>query len=95
MGVTICCPGPVAALIPGSPRMVWGAKEMILAPIARSSSKMPLRRCVSLIATAAAHGLEEVWIARHPILAVGESEEARAVICVRSLHSRVTEFGYV
>ncbi|MEW5317562.1 MAG: hypothetical protein WDW38_008848 [Sanguina aurantia] len=70
VGVTICCPGPVAALIPGSPRMVWGSQGMILAPAARSSSKLPARRCVALIAAAAAHGLDEVWMARHPILAV-------------------------
>lgn len=37
-----------------------------------ASNRIAPERCARLIAAAMAHGLDEAWIARHPVLAVGE-----------------------
>ncbi|KAL6761352.1 hypothetical protein V8C86DRAFT_2536220 [Haematococcus lacustris] len=75
VAVTLVCPGPVAAS-PGPPRAVYGPQglqQQTGAAAATSSAdkaRMPAARCVELIAAAAAHGVDEAWISRHPVLAL-------------------------
>jgi len=75
VGVTICCPGPVNTESEGAPRAVYGPTGLITTPpsedAAKSKARMSPERCVELIAAAAAHGVDEAWISRHPVLAAG------------------------
>lgn len=75
VGVTLCCPGPVATGSQESPRVVYGPKARIVQNATGSSNRLDPARAAHLIANAAAHGVDEAWIARHPVLAMGESEE--------------------
>eukprot|EP00199_Chlamydomonas_sp_CCMP681_P002667 CAMPEP_0119109782 /NCGR_PEP_ID=MMETSP1180-20130426/23323_1 /TAXON_ID=3052 ORGANISM="Chlamydomonas cf sp, Strain CCMP681" /NCGR_SAMPLE_ID=MMETSP1180 /ASSEMBLY_ACC=CAM_ASM_000741 /LENGTH=342 /DNA_ID=CAMNT_0007095743 /DNA_START=116 /DNA_END=1144 /DNA_ORIENTATION=+ len=71
VGVTICCPGPVAALPGAAPRAVYGPTGLISQAGEKSSSgRMAPQRYVELVAAAAAHGVDEAWIAKHPVLAI-------------------------
>ena len=68
VGVTVACPGPIAG---EAARMVFGAHGRVEKNEKGSKSKkVPISRCCQLICDAAAHGAPEVWIARHPVLAV-------------------------
>ncbi|KAG2484642.1 hypothetical protein HYH03_016595 [Edaphochlamys debaryana] len=69
--VTICCPGPVATGSAETPRVVYGPNGRIVQNNTGSSNRHDPARTAELIASAAAHGVDEAWIARHPVLAVG------------------------
>ncbi|GAB4814418.1 hypothetical protein N2152v2_001464 [Parachlorella kessleri] len=74
VGVTICCPGPVTASQGGEgrPRQVYGPagiKEQVA--VDKVKERVPVARAAELIATAAYHGLDEAWIALHPVLLMG------------------------
>ena len=70
--VTIACPGPIFS---GSlePRTLFGPEGLVTRPAdaSGSSKKVTMARAVHLICSAAAHGLDEVWIAKHPVLLAG------------------------
>lgn len=38
----------------------------------KAKERVPANRAAELIATAAYHGLDEVWVALHPVLFMGE-----------------------
>lgn len=71
--VTLVCPGPVATGSEATPRVVFGPTGRITQNSTGGSNRMRPERTAQLIAAAAAHGLDEVWIALHPVLAVGGS----------------------
>ncbi|KAK9846693.1 hypothetical protein WJX84_009409, partial [Apatococcus fuscideae] len=72
VGVTLCCPGPIAATHEGQMRAVWGAQGLTSKPAQLGSgSRLYPSRVASLIGTATYHGLQEVWISKHPILLLG------------------------
>eukprot|EP00850_Spirogloea_muscicola_P023070 SM000327S12474 [mRNA] locus=s327:4780:7863:+ [translate_table: standard] len=52
VGVTILCPGPIAAS----------------AEPDTDKTRMTVERCAELITAATGHGVEEAWISRHPVL---------------------------
>lgn len=89
VGVTIICPGPVAAQPGSGPRSLFGptgridyveedpdadphANDAGVAAVVRRYMKQRLKptRCAELMAAAMAHGVEEAWLARHPVLAL-------------------------
>jgi dehydrogenase/reductase SDR family member 7 len=69
VAVTVACPGPIDG---AASRTVFGAKGRVekVEGVEPSKKKVPAERCCQLICDAAAHGLPEAWIARHPVLAV-------------------------
>lgn len=71
VGVTLCCPGPIATGSGDTPRNIFGAQGRIVQNNTGSSNRIAPERCARLIAAAMAHGLDECWIARHPVLVVG------------------------
>ncbi|PNW86961.1 hypothetical protein CHLRE_02g103100v5 [Chlamydomonas reinhardtii] len=71
VGVTMCCPGPVATGSEETPRVVYGANGRIVQNNTGASNRLDPARAAQLIASAAAHGVDEAWIAKHPVLAVG------------------------
>ncbi|GFR45808.1 hypothetical protein Agub_g7264 [Astrephomene gubernaculifera] len=71
VGVTLCCPGPLATGSEEAPRVVFGPTGRIVQNATGAANRLEPGRAAQLIAAAAAHGLDEVWIARHPVLAVG------------------------
>ncbi|EFJ41781.1 hypothetical protein VOLCADRAFT_83968 [Volvox carteri f. nagariensis] len=71
VGVTICCPGPVATGSEELPRVVYGPAGRIVQNATGSSNRLDPARAAQLIASAAAHGVDEAWIAQHPVLAMG------------------------
>lgn len=72
IGVTVVCPGPLATGSDARPRVVYGSTGLVTqAPSAVSKRRVPATRAAALIATAAWHGLDECWIAYHPVLLMG------------------------
>ncbi|GIL61662.1 hypothetical protein Vafri_16082, partial [Volvox africanus] len=71
VGVTICCPGPVATGSEETPRVVFGPTGRIVQNATGASNRLNPARAAQLIACAAAHGVDEAWIALHPVLAIG------------------------
>jgi len=70
--VTVCCPGPLATGFDGKPRIVFGSNGFIeQASTGMSKSRVPVRTAAALILKAAYHGLDECWIAYHPVLLIG------------------------
>ncbi|KAG1664699.1 hypothetical protein FOA52_006674 [Chlamydomonas sp. UWO 241] len=73
VSVTICCPGPVSS---GSDvpveRRVYGPTGMVSrTEEPNPKGKVAPQRYAQLVANAAAAGLDECWIAKHPVLLVG------------------------
>lgn len=76
VGVTICCPGPIATGSETTPRVVYGADGLIVQNnTGRSNNRLAPQRCAELIANAMAHKLDECWISRHPVLLVGHIQQ--------------------
>ena len=72
VGVTVCCPGPLATGGDGKPRVVYGRDGLIQqAATGMSSRRVSAPAAAQLLATAAYHGLDECWIAYHPVLLMG------------------------
>lgn len=69
--VTMCCPGPVATGSATTPRVVFGPTGQIVKNDTGASNRSDPTRAAQLIANAVAHGVDEAWIARHPVLAMG------------------------
>lgn len=71
--VTLVCPGPINSEGEGgSARSVYGTAGRVPLPAQpRSSKKVDMPRCTQLVCAAAAHGVDEAWIARHPVLLAG------------------------
>ncbi len=69
----MCCPGPVATGSETTPRVVYGPTGRIVQNATGSSNRNDPARCVEMIANAAAHGVDEAWIAKHPVLGMGAS----------------------
>lgn len=69
--MTIVCPGPISTGSPDAPRVVYGAEGLISQPQHGSKGKVSPARCARLVADAAAHGVQEAWIAKHPVLLIG------------------------
>jgi hypothetical protein len=73
IGVTIVCPGPVAPPVgAASPRSLYGPKGAIQRQEVPDSKRMPASRAALLIANAMAAGVSECWLARQPVLLMGE-----------------------
>lgn len=72
VGVTICCPGPIGTGSEETPRVIYGAEGLISQHSADTKGRLSPARCAQLIANAMAHGVNECWIAKHPVLAIGE-----------------------
>ena len=72
--VTICCPGPVATGSPEQPRAIYNGTGLITASSSDkgSSKRMSPPRVAELIGKATYHRVDECWIARHPVLLMGE-----------------------
>ena len=70
VGVTVACPGPIAG---ADTRTVFGPRGKVLKEEEKAGQgkKVPMERCCDLICRAAAFGVQEAWIARHPVLLVG------------------------
>lgn len=70
MGVTLVCPGPIAG---DDTRSVFGAHGKFIKDEknAGHAKKVSTERCCDLVCRAAAFGVQEAWIARHPVLFVG------------------------
>eukprot|EP00877_Chromochloris_zofingiensis_P006070 jgi/Chrzof1/1716/Cz10g18120.t1 len=71
VGVTICCPGPIGTGSEETPRVIYGAEGLISQHSADTKGRLSPARCAQLIANAMAHGVNECWIAKHPVLAIG------------------------
>lgn len=72
VGVTVCCPGPLATGGDGNPRVVFGRDGLIQqATTGISSNRLRPEVAADLICRAAYHGLDECWIAGHPVLLIG------------------------
>jgi dehydrogenase/reductase SDR family protein 7 len=78
--VTLVCPGPVATGAPGQPRVTFGAtlgastlggSDAVSAAGAagtKETARLPVSRAAALTVAAAAHGVREAWLAKHPVL---------------------------
>jgi len=71
--VTIACPGPIATGTDDKPRVIFGAEGVQAppapgAPKRSSKGRLAPRRCAELVLAAAAHGVDEAWLSRHPVL---------------------------
>jgi dehydrogenase/reductase SDR family member 7 len=74
VGCTLCCPGPLhtGGGEGAPPRVVYGASGLVSkANTGLSGNRVPASRAAELIARAAWHELDEVWIAHHPVLLMG------------------------
>jgi dehydrogenase/reductase SDR family member 7 len=71
--VTIALPGPIATGTDDKPRVIFGASG-VQAPPAPGAPKRSKKgrldpgRCADLVLAAAAHGRDEAWLSRHPVL---------------------------
>ena len=72
--VTIACPGPVATGSEATPRNVFSSQGLTAKHEERGGSKNRLSpaRVAALIARAAYNRLDMCWIAKHPVLLLGE-----------------------
>jgi hypothetical protein len=79
------CPGPVAPPAgEASPRSLYGPKGAIQRQEVPDSKRMPASRATQLIANAMAAGVSECWLARQPVLLMGECCDTMAGFCIRS-----------
>jgi hypothetical protein len=76
--VTVCYPGPIATGEPGTPRSVYGPEGLITEHEERGGkkSRMNPARVAELIVRATYHGLDTAWIAKHPVLLLGDAPPA-------------------
>ena len=83
--VTVVCPGPVAG---GSSRMVFGAQGRVekQETAKENRKKIPAARCCDLICRAAAHCVQEAWIAKHPVLAIAYVKCVVPPLATKLLH---------
>uniref|UniRef100_A0A7S0UUM4 NAD(P)-binding protein n=1 Tax=Polytomella parva TaxID=51329 RepID=A0A7S0UUM4_9CHLO len=82
--ITIVLPGPVAS--PEASRTVYGndgLKEIPVDPAAKG--RLPLDRAVQHIAAAIAHGVDEAWISKHPVLAMAYVQQYAPSLAMRIL----------
>lgn len=72
--VTLACPGPVATGTEETPRNIFSSEGLTAKHEERGGSKKRLSptRVAQLIARAAYNGLDMCWIAKHPVLLIGE-----------------------
>ena len=72
--VTIACPGPVATGTLDTPRNVFSSEGLTAKHEERGGAKkrLPPARVAALIARAAYNRLDVCWIAKHPVLLLGE-----------------------
>ncbi len=77
--MTIACPGPTATGSEGTPRNVFSADGLTAKHEARGGAKkrLPPPRVAELIARAAYNRADVAWIARHPVLLLGESRSRK------------------
>jgi short-subunit dehydrogenase len=68
-GVAVVCPGPIAGEVE---RSVYGPEGRTVKreDERQQRKKVSQERCMSLICRAAARGVAEAWIAKHPVLAM-------------------------
>lgn len=72
--VTMCHPGPIATGAKGQVRSLYGSEGLLRAPEpeAESGKRLDPGRVAELIIRATYHGLDSCWIAKHPVLLLGE-----------------------
>ena len=81
--MTVVCPGPVAPPDgEASPRSLYGPKGPIQRQEVPDSKRMPATRAAELIANAMAAGVSECWLARQPVLLMGECRLAAVAAAV-------------
>eukprot|EP01025_Chloroclados_australasicus_P003426 TRINITY_DN10806_c0_g1_i1.p3 TRINITY_DN10806_c0_g1~~TRINITY_DN10806_c0_g1_i1.p3 ORF type:complete len:180 (-),score=17.82 TRINITY_DN10806_c0_g1_i1:364-831(-) len=71
ISVTMICPGPVASAQTDAKRTVYGPKGLITQDAGSQKGKVQHQRAVDLIALSVYKRLQEVWIAKHPVLGLG------------------------
>lgn len=78
--MTLACPGPIATGAEGTPRNVFSAEGLTAKHEARGGAKkrLPPPRVAELIARAAYNRADVAWIARHPVLLLGESRSRKS-----------------
>ena len=79
--VTIACPGPVATGTLDTPRNVFSSEGLTAKHEERGGAKKRLApaRVAALIARAAYNRLDVCWIAKHPVLLLGEPSSCPAL----------------
>ena len=72
--MSLCCPGPAATGSAKQPRSIYDGTGLITTATndKESSKRMVPARVAELIAKAAYYKVDECWIARHPVLLMGE-----------------------
>lgn len=72
--VSLCCPGPAATGSPNQPRSIYSGTGLITTASSSkdSSKRMAPARVAELIGKAAYYKVDECWIAKHPVLLLGE-----------------------
>jgi NAD(P)-dependent dehydrogenase (short-subunit alcohol dehydrogenase family) len=80
IGVTVICPGPVGSTS-DTPRMLFGPKGKISRLEQQDKRRMAPARAVQLMANAMAAGVEEAWLAKQPVLTMGESHCSKSLKC--------------
>eukprot|EP00873_Tetraselmis_striata_P015946 jgi/Tetstr1/436210/TSEL_025055.t1 len=71
IGVSLICPGPVMADSSKPVRRVYGATGIVDAADGGSlKTRVTPERVAQLLGTAVHHNLPEVWVAKHPVLAL-------------------------
>lgn len=80
VGVTICCPGPIATGNDGKPRSVYGASGRVdhAETSAGGKKRLDPAAAAAWIGSAAYHGLDEAWISRQPVLFLSAISRSRA-----------------
>ena len=73
--VSLCCPGPAATGSAKQPRSIYSGTGLITTASSDkgSSTRMAPARVAELIGRAAYYKVDECWIARHPVLLMGET----------------------
>ncbi|CAG9465525.1 unnamed protein product [Pedinophyceae sp. YPF-701] len=72
--VTLACPGPIGTGTESNPRTVFGKDGVTMVQsggTGMSKSRLTPPRAAQLIVAAAAAGMDEVWLAKNPVLAIG------------------------
>lgn len=72
--MSLCCPGPAATGSAQHPRSIYSGTGLITTASTDkgSSKRMAPARVAQLIGKAAYYKVDECWIARHPVLLMGE-----------------------
>lgn len=72
--VTLCHPGPIATGADGQIRSLYGSSGLLTeAEGGSNKARQSPKRVAALVLKACHHGLDSVWIAKHPVLLLGRA----------------------